>query len=269
MILMAVFSADFYSTSLCRFTGFRAILPNDLPPQMRENNPHFSRPVKTLYLLHGYSGTDTDWLINTRISELSGKYNLAVVCPRGTNDFYLDGPETGRKYGTFVGEELPDYISQTFGLSEKRGDCFIGGFSMGGFGAIHTALAYPERFSRVISFSAALIQHNVERMKPGDSDATANYDYYRLVFGPPEELAESPNNPDFLLRELLERGGKLPDIFMCVGTEDFLYGENQLFRQLLTDSGVDFVYRDGPGVHDFNFVGGFLEEALKFLTEDW
>ena len=264
---MATISVRFFSTSLCGVTSLQVILPNDLPPMMRQGNPHYQRPMKTLYLLHGYSGGDQDWLLNSRIGELAGQYNLAVVCPGCGNNFYLDGPETGRKYATFVGQELPAYIGSTFGLSTKREDVFIGGFSMGGFGAVHTALAYPEQFAKVLSFSAALIHHNVEKMTPGFTDPIANYDYYRLVFGDPTELPHSPNNPEFLLKQLKAQGKQIPDIFQCIGTEDFLYGENQIFRQFLTEQKIPFVYQETSGVHDFVTVGKFLEQGLKFLTE--
>lgn len=265
---MANFSVQYFSAALCGFTTFQVILPNDLPPWMREDNPHFQRPTKTLYLLHGYSGTDTDWLLNTRIGQLSGKYNLAVVCPRGGNSFYLDGPETGRKYGTFLGQELAAYVSRTFSLSSRREDVFIGGFSMGGFGAIHTALSYPEQFSRVLSFSAALIHHNVERMTPDSPDPIANYAYYRMVFGNPALLSQSPNNPEYLVRQRKAQGGLLPEIFQCIGTEDFLYGENQRFRKFLEENQVPFQYEEAPGTHDFETVGKFLEQGLKFLVEE-
>lgn len=264
---MANISIHFFSTSLCGFTSVQVILPNDVPPQMRQGNPHYQRPTKTLYLLHGYSGAEHDWMMNTQIGQLAGQYNLAVVCPRCGNNFYLDGPETGRQYATYVGKELPAYIHSTFSLSENREDVFIGGFSMGGFGAIHTALAYPEKFSKVLSFSAALIHHNVEAMKPDSFDPIANYAYYRMVFGEPEALPQSPNNPEFLLKQLRAQGKQIPDIFQCIGTEDFLYGENQIFRQFLTEQEVPFVYQEASGVHDFVTVGKFLEQGLKFLTE--
>ena len=264
---MAIVTTEFFSASLRRFVTFRAVLPNDLPPEMVGSNPHFQRPMKTLFLLHGYSGNENDWLYNTHISQLAGQYNLAVICPNGGNSFYLDGPETGRQYGTFVGRELPAYVHRLFGLSAERADNFIGGFSMGGFGAIRTALAYPEQFSAAAGFSAALIHRKVAAMTPESQDAIANYDYYRLVFQEPAPLPESRNNPEHLVRELLAQGKALPRLFFCVGTEDFLYQDNQAFRAFLTEQRVPFRYAEGPGVHDFHFVSAHLEEALDFLTE--
>ena len=202
---MAICTIEYFSNKLRQFTKFKAILPNDLPPEMVAGNPHFQRPMQTLILLHGYSGSETDWLYNTQISALAGRYNLAILCPNGGNSFYLDGPETGRQYGAFVGEELPDYAARLFGLSRDRADTFIGGFSMGGFGAIHTALQYPERFSKVISFSAALIHRRVAAMTPETQDPIANYAYYRHIFQEPSNLPASVNNPEYLTDALLAR----------------------------------------------------------------
>lgn len=265
---MAICTVQYFSNALRRFTNFTAILPNDLPPEMVGDNPHFRRPMKVLTLLHGYSGCETDWLYNTPVSELAGRYNMAILLPNGGNAFYLDGPETGARYGTFVGEELPAYAAKLFGLSTRREDNCIGGFSMGGFGAIHTALAYPERFGRAAAFSAALIQGQVAAMTPETQDPVANYAYYRHTFGEPSALPESANNPEYLVKKLQAEGGPLPRLFFCVGTEDFLCGNNRQFRDFLTEQKVDFRYAEGPGIHDFAFVRSQLATAMDFLTEE-
>lgn len=146
---MSVLQINTYSLALSRIITFHAILPNDAPPEMLMGNPYYDRSAKTLYLLHGFSGSSMDFLTGSLIQELALKYNLAVVLPAGENSFYLNGKGTGRAYETFIGEELMDYCKKTFGLSDKREDNFIGGLSMGGFGAIHTALKYPERFGKM------------------------------------------------------------------------------------------------------------------------
>lgn len=143
---------DFYSNCLKRLVTFQIIIPNDLPMEWTENNPNYKRPMKTLFLLHGYSGSSTDWLVGSPVNELSSNYNLAVVCPTGENAFYLDGPQTGREYASFVGEELIQYVRNTFGLAKEMKDTYIGGLSMGGFGAIHTALQFNHNLPRYLGF---------------------------------------------------------------------------------------------------------------------
>src|SRR5690554_1229486 len=152
---MAVFQVDYYSKALEKSTCFHMVLPNDLPPMMVEGNENYNRPMKTLFLLHGYSGSSKDWLMGSSVNEMAGKYNMAVVMPSGDNSFYLDGKGKGRAYCKYVGEELVDYVRSTFNLATNKEDTFIGGLSMGGFGAMHTGLYYPETFGKIVALSSA------------------------------------------------------------------------------------------------------------------
>ena len=127
------------------------------------------------------------------------------------------------------------------------------GLSMGGFGAIHTALAYPETFGTCAALSSALIHHEVANMKEGSGNSVANYDYYRLCFGEPSKLLESDNNPETLVRKIKASGGKMPKIFMACGTEDFLLEPNRRFHEFLESEGIEHVYEESEGIHDMVF----------------
>ncbi len=264
---MATARMEFHSETLSRTIPFQIILPNDLPEMMRAENHHYSRPAKTLFLLHGYTGGCSDWLCGSRIQEYSAAYNLAVVCPSGENSFYLDGPETGRGYGTHVGKELVTYVRDTFGLSARREDTLIGGLSMGGFGAIHTALAYPQTFSKAFALSSALIMHEVADMKPGQGNAVANYEYYRMVFGAPEELLKNANNPEEQIRRLLKEGEAIPGLYMACGTEDFLLKENRSFHRFLEENNIKHEYTESPGEHNWTFWNEYTEPAIRWMLE--
>lgn len=264
---MAVGIFDFFSDNLRRCVTFRIILPNDVPKEWKEGNPHFDRPMKTLLLLHGYSGACSDWMNGSLISDLANKYNLAVICPSGENSFYLDGKETGRKYASYVGEELLQYAVKTFGLSDKMEDTFVGGLSMGGFGAIHTGLFYNHTFSKIFALSSALIMHEVEKMTPGSDNGVANYDYYKLMFGEPSELPDSTNNPEELIRRIIRKDDRMPDIYMACGTEDFLLGENHAFRDFLLGNNVKLTYKESSGTHDWTFWNQYLEPAIAWMLE--
>ncbi|MBQ1312615.1 MAG: acetylesterase [Blautia sp.] len=262
---MATGQISFFSSSLSRFVPVQVILPNDTPPEWTQGNPHFQRPMKTLILLHGFSGYNMDWVYGGLVQDAALKYNLAVLMPSGDNSFYLDQEATGCRYGTFTGEELPDYFGKLFGLSEKREDWLVGGYSMGGFGALHTAFQFPERFGSVFALSSALIVHKIENMDPGAQDLMANYAYYRMVFGDLEKVSESSSNPEELVRRNKREGKAFPDIFLACGTEDFLLQENHDFRDFLQKEEIPFRYAEGPGEHNFAFWNPYMEKALEYL----
>ena len=261
---MALGQFDFYSNSLRRAVTFHILLPNDVAT---EGNEHFNRKMKTLYLLHGYAGNNKSWLLNSNIEELACRYNLAVVFPAGENCFYIDGEGVGKAYCTYVGNELVEYTRRVFGLSREKEDTYIAGFSMGGFGAIHVGLAYPETFRAMVGLSSALIAHNIAGKKEGFSDPIADYYYYRSVFGDLDKLLESSNNPEYQITKLKQEGKEIPAIYMACGTEDFLLEENRIFHRFLTKEEVPVTYIESPGAHDWKFWNHYLEPSIQWMLE--
>jgi S-formylglutathione hydrolase FrmB len=192
---------------------------------------------------------------------------MAVIMITTGNNFYLDRKATGCQYGTFAGKEVVEYTRKTFGLSDKREDTLIGGLSMGGFGAIHTALAYPETFGGVVALSSALIIHDIANMKEDFQDEIANYDFYKEVFGDLSKVEESDANPEVLYQRLKESGAKIPPIYMAIGTEDFLYKQNQIMRKFLEENKANFTYEEGPGIHDWKFWNAYLPKGIDWILK--
>lgn len=263
---MAHFFGTFYSKILCRPVHFTAVLCND-NAWGTQGNPHYDRSVKNVYLLHGYSGCDSDWFTNAPLGELANRFHVNFFMPAGENSFYLDQKATGFRYATYMGEEFVEYTTKTFGLSGAREDCFVCGLSMGGFGALHTALAFPNTFSKCFAFSSALLVHELKDMKPGEENPVANYEYYAQMFGDLAELETSENNPEVLAKKLMAEGGQRPDIYMACGTEDFLIEPNRAFKKYLDEIGYSATFFTGPGVHDFAFWRAQLEAALVWALE--
>lgn len=255
---MAQLIIDFYSNSLCRPVQFKMIIPNDFSDHWEPEQKRKGQRMKTLFLLHGYTGAAGNWVPEY----LAAMYNFAIVMPNGENGFWVDGISTGHKYGTFVAVELVDYIRKTFGLAMNADETYIMGMSMGGYGALRTALAYPDRFGKTAPLSSAILIHSKAHMKPGDPDEHANYEYYRECFGDLETIEQSRNNPEVLVDEILAEGKRMPEIFMACGSEDFLLDRNRAFHQFLEDRKVKHYYFESKGGHDVQF---WDEYAKKFV----
>lgn len=263
---MAFLNGTFFSKELSRPVHYTAVLSNDCQWGV-DTNPHFKRGTKNVYLLHGYSGCDTDWFTNAPLGDLANRFNVNFFMPNGDNSFYLNQPETGAKYQSYVGKEFIEYTRKTFGLSDKREDTLIGGLSMGGFGAIHTALSYPETFSGVIALSSALIVDGLKYFSPDMDNPMANYTYYEHTFGNLSTVAETNRNPRVLAAKLMETEISRPEIFMACGTEDFLFRENNNFKDYLDSIGYPVTYVTAPGVHDFVFWRTHLVKGLEWALE--
>jgi S-formylglutathione hydrolase FrmB len=263
---MANIKVEFFSNSLVRWTTFEMYIPNDFRSDIpREHNPHYDRKCKTAFVLNGYTGWGKGWDV---IFELAEKYNFALVFPSGENSFYLDSQATAGKYQTFIGEELVEYIRKTFDLCRTKEDTFIGGLSMGGFGALHTGLAYPGTFSKIVALSSALIVHKIAGMKPGDNNEIANYYYYRNCFGDLDTLIESDNNPETLVRKLIQQRKNTPEIYMACGTEDFLLEDNRRFHNFLVEHNVNHEYFESSGGHEMPFWNEYYAKGFEWLAKN-
>lgn len=259
---MASYKIDFYANSLRRQASFEMFIPNDIREDIpAEETIYTKRKMKTLFLFHGYTGKAENWVP----IELAQKYNFAIVMPNAENSFYLNGLSTGHNFQTLVGEELVAYVRKTFGLAMEAENTYVFGLSMGGFGSLHTAFAYPETFGKTGAMSSALIVHEIAGMKEGGDNGVANYAYYHECFGDLEHVVESDNNPEQLVRKLKEAGKKIPEIYMCCGTEDFLLENNREFDKYLTNIGVEHIYREGPGIHDMKFWREHTEKIVEWM----
>lgn len=265
---MSTIHVEFRSPALKRPTDFWMFYPEKPPEEIFGPNPHYQRPPKTLVLLHGYTGNSSDWMLHGDAVELSMKYNLAVVMPTGGISFYLDRPGEGNAYCRFIGEDIPHYLQNTFGLANGKADTIIAGNSMGGFGALHTALAYPDHFGYSIGLSSALVIHQVAAMTADTKNMLADYPYYVEVFGDPAKLLSTPNNPEVLVKELKAAGIELPKLFLACGTEDFLIQENRQFHQFLLEQQVPVTYLEDAGVHDWKFWKKTIYPALDWALSE-
>ena len=267
---MPIMDITFRSKTLMRYTDIKFVLPEIPPENVRKEMAAYQRPTKMVILLNGYMGSNITWLYHTRLVAYSTKYNLAVAMPSGENSFYLDGKATGTAYCKYVGEELPDFLWSTFRMDMAYEDTFIGGNSMGGFGAIHTALTYPDTFSKVLCFSPAMHIHQIAAMTPEKQNGGvgANYEFYVQRFGDPGQVEESTNNPEVLLRRLKADRKRIPEIFITCGTEDFLLDPNREFKAFLDSEHIPVTYHEGPGRHDMDFWNQWIECAIKWAVDE-
>ena len=144
-------------------------------------------------------------------------------------------------------------------------ETYIMGLSMGGFGALRAALAYPENFGKTAALSSALIIHKIAAMRPGDVDSHANYEYYRECFGELSEVLNSRSNPEVLAKEILSGGGKMPKIYMACGTEDFLLENNRQFHNFLSSENIEHIYLESRGGHDMEFWDKYAKIFIEMM----
>lgn len=254
---MALIQVNFRSKALQRTVPMQVVLPVD----NWDAKP--AQQYKTLYLLHGYLDNYVDWTSKSRIRQWAEEKNLCVVMPSGDNAFYIDHPETGNNYGQFVGEELVEITRRMFPLSHRREDTFIGGLSMGGFGAMRNGLKYHDTFGAIVSFSGVLEYFERWKNAPEGTDCS----FEEGLFGSLDQAEHTDKNPIWLAKELAGKEN-LPRIYISCGTEDRLIEHNRNFRDLLREKGYNLTYEESPGNHNWYFWDQEIHKVLPWLLEE-
>ena len=284
---MALISVDYFSSALMRTTTLEVILPFDdqgdayatdsamrreggtLEKDLKtwEARPYPARkaPFKTLFLLHGISGNHADWISETRIRHWAESRGVAVVMPSGYNAFYLDQPEVHNYYGRFVGQELVEVARTMFPLSCRREDTFIGGISMGAYGALRNGLKYCETFGAIVGLSSAMIIDSFDKVISSDGLFFLSRPFLEHTFGDLNHVRDSDKDPARLAADLVYCDRPRPRIFMSCGSEDPLAEPNRVLAQRMRDTGLDVTYHEMSGGHDWDFWNAALPEALDWL----
>lgn len=209
---------------------------------------------KCLFLLHGLSDDHTIWLRRTAIERYADEYGLTVIMPEGDTSFYTDMKHGGRYY-THIAREVPQIAREFFHISDRREDLFVGGLSMGGYGALKIALREQGTYRACIALSPVTDLRYLET-KP---------QLYDAILGQGAPIPEQ-EDPTWLIQNHAGDPEK-PAIYMAIGTEDGLYKSAARFRKKLEALPYDFTYREAPGEHNWIFWDRWIQDALDWLAQ--
>ncbi len=261
---MALIHMNYYSEAI------KCMVPvNVLLPEIPKRAPGVGAPevesYKTLYLFHGLEGDHTVWLRRSNIERHAAKYNLAVVMPEVGRSWYTDTCY-GIKYFTFVTEELPKVCRSYFkGMSAKREDNLVAGFSMGGYGALKAAIHCPDKFFGCVSLSGALDITRKGRDQAMLPEWRAIFDHnLRSTL----DLEGSEHDLYALTRKRKAEGVEFPKLYLWCGTEDTLIGVNRQYRDLLEELEIEHIYKESEGDHSWPWWDLHIRDGLKCLLGD-
>ena len=244
------------SESLMRTVPITVILPIDHGMEIKENHP-----FKTLYLLHGVFGNHLDWISNTNIQQMAEERNLCVVMPSGENMFYMDVPELGMNYSSFI-LELVHLTRKAFHLSNRKEDTFIGGLSMGGYGSLMNGLKYCDTFGYILAFSPV---NNFAY--PDESFIYQSEKFLGKLFDL-KSARHSDLNINYAIAHKTSKEKESLRIFMACGKSDsFLYHSKKM-KECFDQNEFEITYLETEGSHDWNFWSKMLVKGFEWLPLD-
>lgn len=241
-----LWSCDFKSAALSGVAmRFLVLLPPEVALQ--------SAPQPVIYFLHGRGRHERTLLENplTRAPVLAS--SCAVVLPRGRDGWYVNSPVIpADRYADYV-DEVMALAERHFPVSREAKHRAIGGWSMGGYGAVYTACRRPEAFAAVASIIGIL-----DFPRPAIAEAGQNYTVPARFGTDPKFWREV--DP----RLLLPRLRALP-LFIAYADHAAERQMNEAFLADAKELKIPVEIMRLSGGHTFPMVEQSLPAALAFL----
>lgn len=221
--------------------------------------PH--KPLPVAILLHGVYGSAWSWPfssgVHIKANELIIKGELppmAIAMP--SDGLWGDGsafmPMNGYNFEKWIAEDVPDALSMSIPGVSDQSPLFIGGLSMGGFGALRIGAKYGTKFRAIAGHSSmtslAQIKFFVE-----ESLKTYAQDSFR-----DEDIFET----------FMHYRGQLPPVRFDCGTNDLLINYNRSLHHKMEAAGISHYYQENPGGHEWSYWSKNIMETLRFFANN-
>lgn len=239
--------------------------------------PGATAKFPVLYFLHGL-GDNQQSLINmgawNLISDLRQQDKIGdflIATPQGWSTFYINSADLRTRYSDFFLEEFIPFMERKYRARTDRGGRAISGISMGGYGALRFAFAYPQKFSAVSAESAALFSDSPKLLDEAMRAGAPRAKLLGNVFGAPINPAHwHANNPFALAKQNAVAIAHLGIYFNC-GDRDgygFEEGAAALDRQL-TSAKIPHTFKLYPGEHSLPYFLSHIDEVMEFHSREF
>ncbi len=230
-----------------------------LPPSYATER---NRRYPVLYLLHGFTDTDSNWFGLTGRQHFvnvpgavdrattAGARELIVVMPNAFTKYqgsmYSSSAATG-DWEAFVAKDLVAYIDGHYRTLPKRESRGLAGHSMGGYGTVRIGMKYPEMFASLYSLSPCCMAANLspppEQMARAlqvktDADVAAADFGTKAMLASAAAWSANPKNPPLYIDLPIADGKPVPDVVARWAANAPLTMVHQYIPQLREYSGI-------------------------------
>jgi putative tributyrin esterase len=226
-----------------------------VPPQA-----HGLSNIPVYILMHGVYGSHWAWAMKAGAHRIAAQMIAEGHIPACVLAMPSDGlwgkgsgyvPHRDHDPERWIVDEVPAIAALGCSAVGAGSPVCISGLSMGGYGAMHLAGKYPERFRAVAAHSSIAHTHELDKFtqddRSGCSQAAIDTDAYTA---------------------LIAAGPALPPLRIDCGTEDALLPGNRILHDQLTQAGISHHYAEYPGGHEWTYWAARLPETLAFFAEN-
>ena len=210
-----------------------------------------SKKYNTIYVLHGWSGSNRNYPEKTSIGKLSDEFGIVYISPDGNYDsWYIDSPlKKDSKYYTFVSKELVEYVDNNYSVYKEKEHRAITGLSMGGFGAFYIGIKNQNVFGNIGSMSGGMDPEQYKGNWGIDKVLNSNWFEYNI-----KDIAH----------QLI---GTKSNIIIDCGVDDFFIEPNRELHKKLLELNIKHEYTERPGAHTWEYWDNSIKSQTYFFNQ--
>ena len=211
-----------------------------------------------IILLHGVYGSAWAWAfkggVHVTAMEMIKRNEIkpmAIAMPSdglwGDGSGYL--AHDGYNFEKWIVDDVPEAVMESIPAVNEESKLFIGGLSMGGFGALRLGAKYGGKFHAVSAHSAI----------------TEITDMPGFVEEDISHFKQSEAHEESVLSTIQKNRDQLPAIRFDCGTEDPLVHQNRSLHQCLIDENIQHEYYEFTGGHEWPYWQEHIRKSLWFF----
>ncbi len=215
--------------------------------------------LPVVILLHGVYGSHWSWpmsggvhLTANKLIEKGELPPMIIVMPSdglwGDGSGYL--PVNGYNFEKWIADDVPDALIESIRYAKKESPLFIGGLSMGGFGALRIGAKYGKKFKAISGHSSIT---SLGQMKLFVEESLKSY-------------AQDTGVDEDILKTFIQYRHELPPVRFDCGTSDLLINYNRTLHDKLDKEGILHSYEEYPGGHEWPYWAEHVVKSLKFFA---
>ena len=212
-----------------------------------------------IILLHGVYGSAWCWSLNggvhlTALEMIRERLIPPMIIAMPSDGLWGDGsgyvPHHGFNFEKWIAEEVPEAIKKCIPAVNDQSKLFIGGLSMGGFGALKIGVKYADAFSAIAAHSSIT---NLQQMELFAEEGLQNY-------------SQEDKTEEDVFATILKYKDHLSKIRFDCGLSDSLLEDNRLLHKQLLENNIEHDYEEFPGVHEWPYWQEHVKNSLLFFS---
>ncbi|MEM6884749.1 MAG: alpha/beta hydrolase-fold protein [Verrucomicrobiota bacterium] len=215
--------------------------------------------VPVVILLHGVYGSHWVWMLMgkahltlQRLIDAGEIPPMILATPSdglfGDGSAYLE--HHGKNYEKWIVEDVPQLVHEVT-VNALEASHFIGGLSMGGYGALRLGACYPDRFA---AFA-------------GHSSITDMNGLISFIEEPLEAYEQSDLAACSIIAAMMKNQDRLSPFRFDCGVDDELIEDNRKLHEQLVAAGIDHTYEEFSRGHEWPYWEEHVEKTYRFFAE--